>query len=339
MNKCQISVVIPVYKVEPYLHRCVDSVLKQSFMQEYEIILVDDGSPDNCPQICDEYATQFSNIKVIHKQNGGLSSARNAGLKEATGKYIAFIDSDDWYEPYTLEALFTIAEEKKVDFVRFCPMYSGWPNHSDGEGYDDGPYRQLEDGYYDIERIRSSILPRLIATPQLTLGPIVSAWRSFYKREFLIKNNLCFYEDIKYCEDSIFSANVLLHTHSFYYIKKADYYHYYYNSTSITKSFRSDRWGSSKKLGKRFETDFIDESSYDFSNQIGLIKLFCVLNGLSQRRYINDKVQKVEYCKSICEDPFTRDAVRYIRLAEIPFKLKVYLLFIKYKQAKLVANL
>lgn len=91
----KFSIVIPIYKVENYLHKCVDSVLNQTFT-DFEIILVDDGSPDYCPQICDDYAKKDSRVKVLHKKNGGQASARNAGLEIATGDYICYIDSDDY---------------------------------------------------------------------------------------------------------------------------------------------------------------------------------------------------------------------------------------------------
>ena len=93
----KVSVVIPVYKVEPFLRRCVDSVLHQT-LTDLDIVLVDDGSTDHCPQICDSYAQQDSRVQVIHKQNGGLASARNAGMRAATGEYLFFLDSDDWIE-------------------------------------------------------------------------------------------------------------------------------------------------------------------------------------------------------------------------------------------------
>lgn len=98
-----ISVIIPVYKVEAYLERCVKSVLAQSL--ELEIILVDDGSPDECPELCDQWAQRDSRIRVIHKENGGLSSARNAGLAVCRGEYVSFVDSDDWIEPGMLSYL------------------------------------------------------------------------------------------------------------------------------------------------------------------------------------------------------------------------------------------
>lgn len=110
-----ISVIIPVYKVEAYLTACVDSVLAQTY-QNIEIILVDDGSPDRCPQMCDEFAARDSRIRVIHKENGGLSSARNAGIDAAKGDYLAFIDSDDLWTPVFLERLQAALTEAGADF-------------------------------------------------------------------------------------------------------------------------------------------------------------------------------------------------------------------------------
>ena len=113
-----ISVIVPVYKVEPYLARCVDSILSQTFT-DYELILVDDGSPDNCGKICDEYAEKDERIQVIHKENGGLSSARNAGIDWAfansNSQWLTFIDSDDWIHPKYLELLLSGAVSTNTD--------------------------------------------------------------------------------------------------------------------------------------------------------------------------------------------------------------------------------
>ena len=114
----KLSIVVPVYNVEQYLHQCIDSILHQTF-QDFELILVDDGSPDDCPKICDEYAKNDSRIKVIHKTNGGLSSARNAGLQIARGEYISFIDSDDFLDPITYTHVFSIFNKENVDVVIF----------------------------------------------------------------------------------------------------------------------------------------------------------------------------------------------------------------------------
>lgn len=112
-----VSVIIPVYKVEKYLDKCVESVVNQTY-KNLEIILVDDGSPDACPAMCDNWAQRDSRIKVIHKQNGGLSSARNAGLDVCTGEYVGFVDSDDWIEPDMYEYLLNICADNGADVAR-----------------------------------------------------------------------------------------------------------------------------------------------------------------------------------------------------------------------------
>lgn len=101
----KISIIVPVYKAEPYLKKCVDSILMQTFI-DFELLLINDGSPDNCGVICDDYAKQDSRIVVIHKENGGQSSARNVGLDAAIGEYVGFVDSDDWIEPDMFESLY-----------------------------------------------------------------------------------------------------------------------------------------------------------------------------------------------------------------------------------------
>ena len=118
MNMPFVSVIVPVYKVENYLRECVDSILNQSF-RDIELILVDDGSPDNCPAICDEYAKKDERVKVIHKPNGGLSSARNAGLDVACGNYIGFVDSDDWIESDMYQKMMCAAMSADAD-ICFC---------------------------------------------------------------------------------------------------------------------------------------------------------------------------------------------------------------------------
>ena len=119
----ELSIVVPVYKVEKYLPKCIDSILAQTF-RDFELILIDDGSPDNCGAICDDYAARDSRIKVIHQENAGVSAARNAGLDIATGTYLGFVDSDDWIEPEMYETMIATAKEKQVDVVvcgiRYC---------------------------------------------------------------------------------------------------------------------------------------------------------------------------------------------------------------------------
>ena len=115
-GKPEISIIVPVYQVEKYLNECIDSILAQTFT-DFELILVDDGSPDNCPALCDAAAKRDSRVRVIHKQNGGVSTARNAGLDAAQGNWIAFVDSDDTVEPEYLEKMHKAVLETGADFA------------------------------------------------------------------------------------------------------------------------------------------------------------------------------------------------------------------------------
>lgn len=116
----KLSIIVPIYKVEQYLRKCVDSLLDQDLSQEeYEIILVDDGSPDHCGDICEEYAGRFVQVKVVHRRNGGLSAARNSGIEVAQGQFVQFVDSDDYLEPNVLNALVEKMEIEQLDMLRF----------------------------------------------------------------------------------------------------------------------------------------------------------------------------------------------------------------------------
>lgn len=129
-----ISVIVPIYKVEEYLSRCVDSIINQTY-KNLEIILVDDGSPDDCPKICDDYARKDNRVKVIHKRNGGLSDARNAGMKVATGEYVSFIDSDDYISLDFIKVLYDTVVLENSDIVE-CSVV---------EFYEDGHFDRYTD--------------------------------------------------------------------------------------------------------------------------------------------------------------------------------------------------
>jgi len=150
MNK--VSVIIPVYNVEQYLCRCVDSVLNQTY-KNIEVILVDDGSPDGSPAICDEYALKDERIRVIHKKNGGLSSARNAGLEgQLTGDFVTFVDSDDWIAPDTYEYCFSIIKQFGADAVQFG--YTTTKEYS----FEDNTFKEKLEIYSDKEILKYYLL-------------------------------------------------------------------------------------------------------------------------------------------------------------------------------------
>ncbi|MBE6949087.1 MAG: glycosyltransferase [Ruminococcaceae bacterium] len=188
-----ISVVIPVYNVEKYLNECVDSVLKQSYT-DYEIILVDDGSTDRSGLICDEYINISDKIRVIHQPNGGLSAARNTGLREAKGEYVYFLDSDDYIEPHTLEHLTALSDKENADAV----FFNGYVFFDECEE-DDNVSRYIRKEQYRPQTGRKMLLRLLRNEEYRTAVPLM-----LFRTSYLLENNLWFEEGIIH-EDELFT--------------------------------------------------------------------------------------------------------------------------------------
>ena len=227
--KDMISIIIPIYKVEEYLDRCVRSVVNQTY-KKIEIILVDDGSPDNCPQLCDEWAIRDNRIIVIHKENGGLSSARNAGIKEARGEYILFVDSDDYIDQNTCEKLIKYAEG--VDLV------VGEATIYEDKKIIHSIHTNLEENciYTGTECAMKEIMAGEWYAP---------ACYNMYRRRFILDNALLFTEGILH-EDVDYLPRLFLAAKTVKYIKY-EFYKYIIRESSICGS------KSEKNLNDLFE--------------------------------------------------------------------------------------
>lgn len=220
------SVIIPVYKVEDYLEKCVESVLNQEF-KDIEIILVDDGSPDNCPKMCDDYAEKDSRIKVIHKENGGLSDARNFGIKAATGKYIFFLDSDDYWD--NNKALCNINEyliKNEVDILIFLIK------HLFSDGHTDGVTHTYTFNEHLASLSKKDMLKYLICN-DLFMG---SACHKVLKKEFIINNDLYFVKGI-HSEDIEWSLRTAIALPSYAYYDDDFYVYRQDRNGSITQNY------------------------------------------------------------------------------------------------------
>ncbi len=218
-----ISIIIPIYKVEKYLNKCVDSVLNQKF-KDLEIILVDDGSPDECPQICDEYAQKDSRIKVIHKENGGSSDARNSGIRIATGEYLMFLDSDDYWEGE--DALTNIVG--KINKDKFDVLIHGCKDYS----CITGDITISRTGYdHDLISAESKDeVLKYLFTSGLFPG---SAWITVTRRNFILENDIFFITGIK-AEDIDWLLNVFLNANSYASTDDTFYIYLKYRNDSIT---------------------------------------------------------------------------------------------------------
>ncbi|MDR2727809.1 MAG: glycosyltransferase [Chitinispirillales bacterium] len=222
----KISVIIPVYNAESYIKKCLDSVINQTHTN-LEILCVDDGSTDNSGKICDEYAEKDSRIKVFHKENGGDASARNAGLRNFTGKYVGFVDSDDWIEPDMYEVLYNLIKEKNVS-VSVCGIFTV----TDKETIPRKNINQITDGLLS-QRDMLTYIYRL----DLYNNFHVVVWNKLYSAKLFRKNNeLLFAEKLKSGSDVLFMSSVFLTNNCTGAYTDKHLYHHYIRETSLVRS-------------------------------------------------------------------------------------------------------
>ena len=244
-----ISVIVPVYNVEKYLNRCVDSIINQTY-KNLEIILVDDGSPDNCGKICDEYAKKDKRIKVIHKENGGQSDARNKGIEIAKGKYVGFVDSDDWIDKNMYEILYKNITKYNCD-LSTCNFIRTYQKNS-REGNNEENIFEI---YTQDEYIKKFFK---IGTQECVYYP----WNKLYKKKLLERNQYpvgLTSEDVEGTFKYLLKCKQIVTT-------KVIAYNYFYNNESTTKSKFSNKdlelltiWDNVVLLAKDFgKKDYID---------------------------------------------------------------------------------
>ena len=324
-----VSIVVPVYKVEKYLERCVNSLRSQT-LSDIEIILVDDGSPDRCPEMCDALALADSRIRVVHKKNGGLSSARNAGLRIARGAYVGFVDSDDTVSPDMFGKMLQVIERERVDFV--MSDYLRIP--ADGL-----PYLKTLDirpGRYDKTALRSEIFPQLIMGENVDYGPLLSVWHCLYRTDFLRSNNFYFDEEVRWSEDNIFSAIVGYHADSFFYMKGEGLYHYHQNPGTITTSYRPGAWDVYCTMNRHLHEFFDRVTDYDFSRQLKLHMIYYACVCVSQTGSLPASERRAELDR-ILQCPQLRQAFRHLRFKPLPVKLRIQLELMRMRQTGILA--
>lgn len=251
MSGLKVSIVVPVYKVEKEIERCVNSLIKQS-MHDIEIILVNDGSPDKCPQMCEEYAEKDSRVKVIHKKNGGLSDARNAGLVEAKGQYVLFVDSDDYISRNACEVLYSNVIECNLDIVV-----------ADAIKVENNKVSKINHAEVSLNRVMdgADFLKEQLSSDSMYMA----AWLNLYRKDFLIESGLFFKKAILH-EDEQWTPRVFLKAEKVKYVK-LPFYYYIIRENSITK--KKDR---SKNGIDLINTCYELEKVYEIIDDIELKK-------------------------------------------------------------------
>lgn len=255
----QFSIIVPVYRVEEYLRCCIDSLLRQ-VCSSYEIILVDDGSPDNCPRICDEYAAEHDNIRVIHKPNGGLVSARKAGTAIARGQYICCVDGDDFVGDSFLSELCKLTEQYEPDVVCF-DYYSYSPERC----IKANAYKGMDLGVFDRAKIEEIVFPKLITAADGSYF-LQTVWSKVFRRELYEKYQLAVDDRITIGEDGACTVPILSHADTLY-ISDLPLYCYRTNYQSMIKGRKRYDWDNQRYIADVLYRE-TDRSVTDFQGQM-----------------------------------------------------------------------
>lgn len=312
MENNKVSVIIPVFNAELYLEQCIESVINQTY-KEIEIILINDGSEDESGKICDKYAQEDQRIIVIHKKNGGVSSARNAGLKSSTGNYIMFVDSDDWLDSNAVNTLVKIQNKNEYEIIMF------------------GSYRENlilgktiemkeEERSFDKENEIRKILPTLIKGEKIN-----SLWNKIYKSSLIKDNDIIFDEALNIAEDLLFNFQAFLNAESFYVLDQSFYHYMIRDEESLTKRHNPKKYEMlmfvNNYMQKELSKDPIYSKALQASQHIRIKNIYSCLLDLFLKYYPLSIKEKLSCIDSIME----KEENKWIYSDEKSYKILVFI--------------
>lgn len=338
MSAPKVSIIVPVYNVERYLERCINSLRMQT-LSEIEIILVDDSSTDSSLEICNKAALEDSRIKVIHKENAGAGMARNTALEVATGEYIGFVDSDDYVENVMFETLYEKAKKYDSDLVMSGVIFVDGNTFSEVGSCERKSYFESDTHFEtddELKKLRMGIVGALPAdTDDSKYG--MSIWKNLFRHEIIKENKITFVSERRMLsEDAIFMVDFISC------IKKATgiseaFYNYCRNGDSISKSYKKDKFEKSlvfvSEVKKRFEKD-IDKKEY----QIYICRFWqamCRVICSQEVMHANDTGIKYaalkDRLKEICTNDLSLEAFNAYPIGTLPIKQRVFAYAMKYR--------
>lgn len=325
-----VSIIIPIYNVEDYIDRCLNSIINQSY-KNIEIILVDDGSKDNCPKICDEYKKKYNNIKVVHKNNAGLGMARNSGLDVAVGQYVMFIDGDDFISTDYVEKLVSAIIETKSDVV-LCGHNRVFKN---------GTMEIHEHIYsgktFENQEIINFIIPKLCGKkPDNTDNIEMSVCMGIFNNKIIKDNKIKFVSEREYIsEDFVFDLDLYSKVKRVSFINLVGYY-YCDNEGSLTTKYRPDRFERQVCLSKFVESKLKTLGIYSLCEQRlynTLISIARYAIKLEQKFSKKNGLKKsIKNIKKICSNDYLKEAFSKYDTTGIAKKNAIVNFFIRHKK-------
>ncbi|MBE5922534.1 MAG: glycosyltransferase [Lachnospiraceae bacterium] len=327
----KVSVIVPIYNVERFLDRCVQSLRSQT-LQDIEIILVDDQSPDHCPQMCDAYAQQDARIKVVHKKNGGLGYARNSGMEVASGEYVAFVDSDDYVDLDMFEKMYNAAIDCNADFVRV----DNYKERMDGTIINLDYVPPMREGVYDQADLREMLLyPQLGMLPSDDGSQYVSCsvWRNIYRKKIIDCFGLRFVSERDLISEDIpFNIDFMMKSNRAVVINQK-FYHYIINDNSLTQTYRADRFEKelilyNELIARTQKYDIYTKCKTRLSRHLLARTRMCIKNEL-----MGNPDKKKAYCsvRKIIDSKEMKEIFSSYQCKALPLKYRVVYYLMKWK--------
>lgn len=330
MYKPKVSVIIPIYNVEKYLARCMDSLLNQT-LEDIEIIMVDDGSTDNSPMMCDEYEKKDKRVKVVHKKNNGLGMARNSGLEIANGQYVAFIDSDDFIDRNAFKEMYEVAKLYEADMCM-----AGYYQFNTKDGTSNKIELFKETKVFNADEVKSISYKMVGAPPEAISDEYfgMSVWKNLYSLDLLKKTNMLFCSEREFVsEDAIFHLSLVPKMNTIVTLNNCYYYYCNNNDVSLSSTFRDGKFDEYKKLYMK-EIELLSKYNILEDGKFYIARMFLgnIRNHMKQLSCSGYSVKKrLDIVKTITNDPLLQEVLSWYPYNKNPRAQRLFSTVLKKK--------
>ena len=337
----QVSIIVPVYNVENYIERCLNSLVNQTF-KDIEIITINDGSTDKSLELLNKYAKEDIRISVIDLGDEGVSYCRNLGIEKANGKYIMFVDSDDWIDSSMVEVLYKKAEENKLDLV-MCSYIREFKDHSKEK-----IFNLPQEIIYKEDKVKNELLRKLVgpikeelSNPEM-LDALGTVWGKLYRADILKENKIKFVDlkEIGSAEDTLFNIFTFNYLSKVMFLNKPMYHYWRDNPKSVTSQY-NPKLKEQRKVFFKYISDFIKENNFEqvfeeaLNNRICTSILGLGLMECSKNNKINgtNKIKNIKNLINLINEEYIREAYMNLELKYFSIHWRIFYFFIKNKMS------
>ncbi len=330
-NKPIVSIIVPIYNCEQYIDKCLESILGQTY-ENIEVICVDDESPDKCPEILDRYAEKDSRLKVVHKKNGGVSNARNDGIKAASGEYIMFVDGDDWIDAVMVSEMLDVAKNKNADVVMCCYVKEFSDHSAESHIFNGNICFVGQDVQRCIHRRFIGPVKEELSVPQ-NCDILITPCMQLLKAEICKKHEFYDIRKLGTFEDGLYQIDVYRDFESFAYVDKPFYHYRKDNETSITTKYKADLFEKWQNLydiieGKLLEYKLDGEYIEALNNRIALSMIGI---GLNETKADKSIFKKAAFLRNVLKTPRYKVAFKELSMKHFPLHWWVFFALCKMK--------